>query len=661
MIKIPNSEKRFLVTTGLDARSGAIEYTKNIDFDEEGYVKLSPPMVKIYSSEDDAGLDLPIDVVPFYNSGSYFKILTTNKAYNITPSTISVAEDTGIASNPDNMRAFYWVSGLLFVGSDDVYSFNGSAYTQRVNLQLEFLELFANRNTIVGTNTGSVIKQYDTSYANTVDLTIPANYDVKGIAYNNHKVGIIAKQSKNQGNGMFYVWDGSSTASNQAVAINDSFPIAVAAFKSSWIVVTLGGQVLYFNGGGFDKIADLPPYYFNDDLQSLPSNGDFNIGKTISTEGDVFYANLPSFPEVTRNNKAYRPFYSGGVYCYDPKVSLYHKYAPSYSSYVKEDGTASSDVITMASAHFMETGDEVWLSTDDQGLTGKRIYYAIKVSSTTLKLADTYEDAISNTSLTITDGTITLWFVKRKDFGIEAIRVNDLGCFTRTKDYEAYQTNGLYPYFLGSSVRPNNVGANRVYILNTLAPMMSNQGYLVTKFESNQDEDMWQKVIVKHKKLKNGDKIIIKAKHQDFDPIIIGDSTAFGDSYSGDSVTWDSSGDTFTTGADLSTAEVGDEVHIFDGCGAGQSAHIQTITAMSDQYSVELDEVLRGIENGKKSLAVIDRYKKYGTITSSTSLGNNSFIIGKKSKDIKCKVVLAGVDVKIEEIQMINSIDKPSV
>lgn len=77
--------------------------------------------------------------------------------------------------------------------------------------------------------------------------------------------------------------------------------------------------------------------------------------------------------------------------------------------------TASTDLITLSAATAFKTGDKVTVdsSTDDPpgGLSEGTEYRVIKVSSTTIRLATTFQNAIDGTYIDITDagtGTITL-------------------------------------------------------------------------------------------------------------------------------------------------------------------------------------------------------------------------------------------------------------
>lgn len=669
-MKLPNDQKQIVVTNGINSIQGLISYTKNIDLDEKGYFKLSAPMCKIFSSEaaegGDVNLDLPVEMFP--RASGFFKVITNDQAFNFGLSALSFNEDTGFTGWIADTRAILWVGGVWHIGGTTVQSYTGATnttvYAQVINKQLQFIELFTNKNTLVGAFSDNEVWQYNSSYANTTNLVIPENFVVTGLAYSNHMIGVATRTSKNQGNAYFFTWDGATTSANAGYPVNDSYILSIKAYKSSWVIFTSAGQLLYFNGGGFTELGSIPTFRFEDDLMDLSPSTGVEFGDIMYVDGDVIYLNIASAPEFSQNNKPYRYGFSAGVYCYDPEVGLYHKHAPSYSNYAPENGTASSDVITLSSAHYLATGDEVWLKATDLGLTGQRVYYAIVLTSTTIKLADTYADALANTALSITDGTLNdLHFVKRKDYGIESVPMNEcIGVVRKLKTYDGYENSGVWSMFAGYKVHPNDVAGTRAIVLNATVPQMSNRGYLITsKFQTNNFQDNWQGVAIKYAKLSPQSSIIVKAKTKDQEPIIIGDRT-LGTlaAYTGESITWDASGNYFETTADLSEAEVGDEVHIFVGAGAGQSAHITEIELNGSTYQVTLDEVMRGIISNAKSCITIDKWVKLGTITADDTDRYKYFPLAEVSPTLEIKVELRGVGVRISEILPINATHTPA-
>lgn len=662
-MKIPGDTKDLIVTNGKSAYAGSIAYTKNIDLSEDGYIKLAAPMCRIMSSEDDGDFGLPLDIFSWRDGD--FKVITDDGMFNFALASLSFTEDdsNSVGVTPtDKSRVVQWVGGNWFLGADDVYDYTGATgntvYASRINNQLGYIEVFVSRNTLVGESSDNILKQYDSSFADTPsDLVLPENFVITGSAFSNLMMGIATRQGKNRGKAFFFTWDGSTAEADNGYPVDDPYILDIAAYDSSWVLFTSKGELLYFNGGGFEQLGTLPTFDRDIQLLSLGPQNSVSFGKIIDADGKRVYVNCGSLPEIAANLKPYLPLFSGGAYCYDPKNGFYHLHAPSYSEYAEEQGTASGDVITFAFSHYLETGDEVWLRSDDQGLTGGRIYYVIKKTATTIQLADSYQHALNGTALDITDGTINLFFVKRKDYGVEALRLQDMGLIKNERAFEGFYDSGALSFFLGAALHPNNVTSDRVNVLCAKVPMMSNRGFVVYgRFQTDALEDMWKGVAVKYAKLKPGSSIIVKAKTVDQDPVIVGDETLFDSgAYSGESVTWDSNGDYFETTSDLSEVRADDEVHIFCGAGAGQAAHIKQIEQSGSVWQVTLYEKIRGTAAGLKSCVSIERYQKLGVITSDDDRGVKELkLLGKPSESMEVKLELRGVGVKVKEVIPLN-------
>jgi hypothetical protein len=653
-MKVPGNDKKLLVTNGKDAYGGTILYTKNIDLSEDGYLKLAAPMCKIVSSEDEATFGLPIDIFSYTEGG--FKVVTDNSMFNFVLAALSVQEDTQGAPH-DTTRVVQWVNNDWFLGLEDVYEFDGATgltvYTSVIAPQLDYIDVFVNRNTLVGAFGDSVLRQYESDFSAGTHLILPDNFTITGAAFSNLEMGISTRQGKNRGDSFFFTWDGSTAEANNGYPVNDPYILDVGAYDSSWVIMTSGGEFLYFNGGSFEQLGALPIVDLEIQLISLGPSNSIGFGKIINVDGKKVYVNCASLPEIAANMKPYLPNFSAGAYCYDPKHGFYNLHAPSYSEYREESFTATSNILDLGANHYLETGDEVWSKSSGLGLSARKLYYAIKQTEQKIKLAASYEDALDNTSIAITNGVKSLFFVKRFDYGVEAIRLQDLGLVKKDKAFNGFYDSGALSFFLGAALHPNNVETDRVNVLCAKVPIMSNRGYIVySRFQTESEEEMWQAIAVKYMKLKPGSSIIVKARVLDQEPIIVGDGSLFDTSYTGESVTWDANGDYFETEADLTDAVEGYEVHVFDGAGAGQTAHIKTIEydTTGAVWQVTLDETLRGIVAGNKSCIAITAFEKIGTITSDDDTGMRRLPLGKPAESMDIKLELRGKNVKVKEV-----------
>jgi hypothetical protein len=655
----PQPDKRIAVTNGKKAYAFTLAYTKNIDLSEDGYIKLAPAMCRVYSSEDVADFGLPYDL--FSRTEGTYKILGPGEdTYELSLSTLGIVVDGTFAGGSNGLRVVPWVSNEWFINADTaVYSYDGVSasanYTSRIANDLDFIELFVSRNTLVGRDPSAVnvLKQYTSAFGASTDLTLPANYAITGAAFSNETMGVATKQQKNQGKAVFATWDGADTSANGFFQVDDPYILDIAAYQSSWVILTSAGRLLVFNGGGFDELGRLPMYDEQSRIVDFTPTSNPVFGKLIHVDGDKIYVNCASLPETSKTRKPYTPHYSGGAYCFDPRNGFYHHHAPSYSPYGAESITFASNIGTTSAAHYMETGDEMLCQTSSNELTAGKTYFVIKLTDTTFSLADTYDQAIALTAKTITNGAYSLFYAKRYDYGIEVLKLVDCGVVRNEKDYSGFTSSGALPFFLGARIHPNNLGTARVSVINIATPLIHNRGYFVTgRFQTGNLQDMYQGVAVKYSKLKQQDKIIVKAKTKECEPIIVGDLTLFDSTYSGESVQWDGSGAYFATSADLTGAEEGDEVHVFAGPGAGQSAHITEINGnVTDGWEVLLDEPIRGTVSGRKSCVSIDKFKKLGVITSEDTEGvktlKNEAHAG---TGMQVKIELRGIDVKVSEL-----------
>lgn len=654
----PQADKRILVTNGKNAYQGTISYAKNIDLSEDGYLKLSPPMCTVFSSEDAADFGLPYDIFT-RTEGTYKIVGPGSDSYELNLSLLTMVIDGSFPGGTNGLRIVPWVSNNWFLNAPAaVYDYDGSTasatYTSRISNDLDFIALFISRNTLVGRDPSNVNKllQYTAAFGASTDLTLPENYAVTGAAFSNELMGVATRQRKNQGNAILAIWGGSDTAADSIYPVNDPYILDIAAYKSSWVLLTSGGLLLYFNGGGFEELGRLPMYDLQQRIVDFTPTLTVNFGKLIHVDGDKVYVSCASLPESARSREPYTPFYSGGAYCFDPKHGFYHHAAPSYSEYDSESITFSSNVGTTAEAHFLATGDEIWPAATDNEFTAGKTYFAIKLTGTTFSVASSYENALAGTVMTVTNAAYDLFYVKRTDYGIESLKLADSGLVRNEKDYSGYNTSGALPFFLGAKVHPNNLATARVNVINISVPVMHNRGYFVLgKFQTGSLENDWHGVAVKYSKLKAQDKIIVKAKTKDAEPIVVGDLTLFESTYSGEGATFDSSAQYFTTTVDLTGVEEGDEVHVFAGPGAGGSAHITTINGdVTGGWEVLLDEPIRGTVSGRVSCVSIDKFKKLGVITSDDTDGVKRLTLGNKGPSMEVKIELRGINVKVSEV-----------
>lgn len=669
MIKLPNTKWNQSNTSD---KFGNIAYSKNINLDEDGYVSLSPRSVNLFDdSENTSGIgDTDFDIpVAFgrYSIGS-FRLATKDEPFNIDISDISKTITEDSSSNNPNLNAMshgIWWQNRFHESTDTAVYYNttgtwtANAITGLTSGKRHYMEVFKNRNTLCVTN-GNVIKQYDTSYAPSVDLTLPSDFEAIGLAYNNYQMAIITRLGSDSADqnspSYFFVWDGSTTESGAGVSIGSASGVSVVPYKSTFVVLTSEGQLLQWNGGGFTELASFPFYISEKRLANIGQL--FSYGQNMSVDGDIIYINFGINLSATgKKGEEFLIENPSGVWCYDPDVGLYHKYSPSNSrayfhSVTQVNVDTSTDTVT-TSVTIPNTGSPMISTGDTGGITKGRIYYVIKVSSTTFKIADTYDNAMVGIAEDITSSnTINyFWLYDIIDYGSSFCDLPG--------DIVQWGTSRIVyrDVIWGAQIPTYNLDSK--VAMFTAVPLLENRGHFVTsKIYPSQVSDIIQKVYIKHAPLDLNDKIVLKIKTRDYLGVPVSTPSFLSGSTSG--VTWYSPSEG-TTDADLSEAKalidsgVELEIELTAGTGAGQMMQIVNITEESGTYGIELQEDIIGYTSGAKSLFVIDNWKTLGYVDYSTQKdGVYEFPCGESSASYQFKIELRGYKTKIQEIQINN-------
>ncbi len=684
MIKIPNENKIFSQTNSSDL-FGNIWYTKNMNFDEAGYVKLSSRSFLMLSEETDGNFEFPFN---FGRQSQGFHMVTGDNAYDMElyDSSFSITEDTS-SNNPALTfdSAGIWFQNRWHATTTTKIWYEtstGSGWTDTgatlTSGKAHPMEVFRNKNSLAVGAGGNTVKLLDTTYATTVTLTIPADFEIIGMSYNNAKMAVATRMSdtaegQNQ-EAYLFIWDGASSSAGQGFGVGSDAIFGICAYKSTWLILTRAGELKYFNGGGFETLASLP-FYFTPATWGSATNRE-TYGDTMVVEGDVVYLNLSNdINIIAKEGEEYMSNYPAGIWCFDPKVGLYHRYSNSMSlanmlTVTSANVNTTTDILTKTAGTVYATGTPVKYVYDPvtqiTGLIAGRVYYTIKHTSTTFSLAETYEDAINGVKINLTGtGAASNYFV--------ALNLVDYACVksSRTGGVALVETALEVADHLvfGSEIMDIN-STNNYGVLNVTISGFDNIGYFVTsKISSANLEDNFSKVYLKYRPLKDTDKIIVKYK----DVEIFGLPTSVPKNTSTTTCTWTDDA-TLTTTADLSIAkayfDVSSknelEVEILSGAGAGQMVQITGIALAGSTYTISLAESIRGVAVSDRCDILIDNWKLLKTtkdesfIDSSNSKGWEEFPLNISSKSIKFKVQLRGSETTIEEFQLVNKTQLPT-
>lgn len=689
MIKIPTSTKKHTVSNDSDL-FGSIHYAKNINLDEKGYVKLSSRTVSLYSEIDDSSVRLPLA----FGRGSLF---STSTDFAITQSGQKgywcTLIETSITFNPDigtNAPTFSedshgkWFHNLWVVTSDADFFTKASlsdtaTYTDRGNLtsgKAHPIEVFRNRDQICFGD-GNTVKMYSESggtFTLVTTLTLPADFEVVGLAYSNNKMGIITmlndssvSSGQNQ-DAYFFVWDGSTTSANQGVPIGSDKTIAITAYKGSFLILTREGQLKFYNGGGWEDLAALPLYY--KDLFWGQSFTRDVLGDVMSVEGDRILINVNGI--VNQSGQKYQQFYPdniGGILCFDPNtLGVYNRYSPSISP-AKIIGVTSANVNTSTdlfttSNTIPSTGSPIKYISDKTnqigGLETPKVYFVIKVSSTTFRLAETKEQAEAGDYINITStGASNNYFIGLEVYDYGASFSTKTGAIGKVGKYLTIHDDIIFGAELNNATDTGNSNHFMVTI-----PDFDNKGYYVLpKIFSEQVTDNNQKIFVKYRPLKERDRIIVKAKKEELVGLPV--CTPQGKISNFNQCSW-LGRNILSTTADLSDAVTAFgnrkvlECEIIAGAGAGSASKIESINQENGVYSVVLKDNIDGATSGRYCDISIDNFEEIGVVDSTDTDGYKELPIGSTSSFIKFKIWLEGVKTTVEELQFINSVGQRS-
>lgn len=672
MIRVPTEDGKKWVQTNASDLTGNVYVTKNITFDSEGYLMLSNATPAMYTQATDADFD---EVAAFCRCDDYGYFAGThdfpyqideNRPYGVLPTKIVTAGATGCDIEGD--ATFFGDSMIVSQDTDvDYYTPSTNTWTD-TNIALtgtlqsqhplcHFLSL--NALAVANVNTVSLyafpISATPTPFSSggvSSVMTVPSNFFITGTTYFNDNLfsGTMNRQGSKAG---LYVWDGTGTAAQSVYEVDSVIIWDVATFQDSVTAITGAGELLRFNGSGFTQMAALPIFFT--DRKMADETNIAMYKNSLKPNGDLLYINWSSNAyDVKLNDQP------DGIWCYDERVGMYHRYALSgavavYDTIATTDVNTTTDVITVTTAPI--TGTECLYNnastTSIAGLTHGKKYYVIKLTGTTIKLATTLANANAGTAIDLTgtgNSSQVLTFFPKTDYGQKYVgRSSALMPFERIMDEPQFGTDLLWSGVLASRTTV------QTGIMGSSTPAISNRGYFITpKVFSAETTDTFNKVVMKFSPFTDeADQIIIK--YRTFDDM----NTDQEYSTTQWAATWTST-TTFTTtevGMAAFTAQQAYEVEFVCGAASGYMAHISAISEAGGTYTVTLDEAYPYYESGDTSYFVVRNWKKWKTISYGDSNALQYFIneqLGVKGKFLQMKVELRGVNTRVEELLIDN-------
>jgi hypothetical protein len=655
MINIPNETKQW--KTGLNSDLfGNIAVTKNISFDNEGYLELAGSSRVIQTELIDADVDRASVILK--DQSGYF-VNTWDDPYTVDYQPLAVAPTKiteADAPRGDIQSDAVWYGGKLIVSDRSNVVFRveaeGGAWTD-TNVSLTDtsqgqhpVKVFPSQNAWCVADIYTVKMYTDISATPTlaVTLTIPTDYKITSMTYFNQYMFIATKHNYG-GKAAMYVWDGSSTSASQVYEIDSHIIHDIVVYSDSIVLLSGSGALLRFNGAGFDMLDAFPVFYTPYTLSDLTNINHYK--NILKSNSDVLYINFSynNVSNVFLNQPA-------GVWCYEPKVGLYHKYAFTLNNVIRNTLTTANvnittDEITVTASPITGTACVFKaFGTAIGGLVDEGVYYVIKVNATTIKLATSYANAIAGTAIDLTGtGTTGQSIVFFPDIDFGAFRANrPAAILPITTTSSIWGADVLWSADVISRGSTTDYGT-----LGTVTQFIDARGYFVTpKVFSNEVTDTFKLLTLKYAPLSGTDKILIKYRVLD-DGITTIDAS--GTNWR---ITWTSVNTFTTTYSEWANAQVGDEIEVLQHAGAGLLAHITSITSVGGTYTITIDENFDNYLTGDIGLAIFRNWIKLATIDATNTDGFISRNIDAKGKFIQVKVELRGKKVKIEELKIDN-------
>lgn len=695
MIKLPYTEEKKWIQTNNSDLFGTLFMSRNMDYTKVGYASLAKRARALISSGSTANFGR-VGSIEYYDDTSEYFIFTNDRPYKLSfaSDAVTITDESATANIPSmdllcRNDMVNWQGYLYATSTTSLRRYNSGGWSLGLTgtsftgvTDAGPLCVFKNKNSLC-IGQANIVLLLDASHNLTRTLTLPAELLVTSIDWNNNVVFIGTRNINNQ-DAMLFVWDGNTTEANGGYSVGTHRINSVRAYQSTCACVTSKGELLFFTGSSFKRLGALPITFTNEqwDVSGSTVQGRV-ISRGMVVDYDKIYVHIS--PSIFLNaNASNSPqlfdWFPGGVWCFDSEVGFYQKYSNSStlrtqtSDITTANVDTTTDIITTTSVPV--TGTPViydnGTGTTIGGLTHRAKYYVIYVTSTTLKLATTWQNAMDGVAIDLTgtgNNSQFLVYLPNRDFGgnskeLSSSIVGSASAILLLKPQSSVIPHKSDAFDMLFGGRIGGTVINGEYVLDTIATKQENRGFIVTqKLQAVSIKDTWQNIGIKFSGVKDyEDKILVKyrvCERNDLMNAVDKDNSQ--------TATWVNN-HIFTTTGDLSDAKVGDEVYFHAGSGAGYLAHITAISETGGTYTIDIDEIIQNITGGDTATFTISNWTKIGTITTNdvdkfTDLNNNNYPsiaglkecnVGKNSRWIQLKIELRGEDVRIEEIYINN-------
>jgi len=238
-----------------------------------------------------------------------------------------------------------------------------------------------------------------------------------------------------------------------------------------------------------------------------------------------------------------------------------------------------------------------------------------------------------------------------KDYGAELTSTTGaiFDATARVSNTSSYDASIMF----GCSIKKNATTSWDAIFTDVIEPEIKQSGYFVTPWlESDQVSDAFTNIVIKYRKfLGETDKIVVKYRITKDVPLVEQNAV------------WTSSTTLTVSGSDFAALQVGDEIEVLNGYGAGKCAHITTIVDNgSNNYTLTLDDTVPGVSNADTSHVRFQTWKKLPEIT---AVGDLQYAIRQipqfnKNTEIQIKVVMewTGANNELREVMVVNNTEQ---
>jgi len=659
MFKIPNNNQ--ITQTNDSDLISPIYSSRNMDFQTPGYMKLAKSTFAFYTEADDASGDFDLcdamyratsdwggpgaDVL--FLSDDTFRMDT---GQSLTGGGIDNETTDDGAPTPGVREGvvFFNEDWVVTDGSSIKYRDSGTwtsiTDTPVGDGDFNVLALFPEQSSML-VGSGNTVVMVNTAWSVVSTLTLDSRYEVVSIDANGASA-YIGVHDLHENNGALIKWNGATTSAQGIYEVNAYSVDLVLKYKQGVVCATSRGELLYFGGSAFQRLAKFPNYDRNWIIGDEGDAQEFIRNSGGLVENDNIYIIVND--EVTNTDKTHYTDMPGGIWCYTPTVGLYHMYSTTRNTFISKpisdsDVNTTTNTITVslgAGESIPETGTPLIFTSANQivGLKNGTVYYCIKASSTTFQVALTPTDAENGDEIDLTSASTgaTVYFYQRKDYGATRIH-NFYMALSKLPEEDDDMNSPMFSY------QADDNSLDGSYYLGAVNPQMINEGHFITaKLRPDTSTSKFPSITVKHKPLKTGETITIKYRTSDSEIDNTGETT----------LTWTDTS-TFTTDGNLHELVVGDEIQLTGGAGAGQTFIVASISESAGTYTITTTEANDLISASDESYFVASNWKKMTTLTRDSEIKDYSIDTG-SAPWVQFKIELHGVRVTIEELLVDN-------